>query len=649
MLFRNLVAILLAAGCGSATAADAPTIADFARHPDFQSAVLSPDGKHLATTRTQNGRKVLQIMRIADRKTVGTFGLAGERDIEDLYWPNNDHVLFGASLSNGALDLPVRTHELMQVKVDGTQPETFIKPDKSNLMVLEHNLRHFEIVDLLRDDDEHILVSINDDPSNFYLNNLYRLNLRTGLRTRLMQTRHRDGDFYSDVRQGVVRVQTGVTSDNAVVLMARKSEDAGWQEIARWPREQGGAWVAGYNVDPNQLYLTDAVDGGVEGLYTLDLTSKARTLLFSSPRFELDNLIYGRDLKSPIGVAWNGERRAWKFFDDKHPDAVLLQSLRKALGEVDLEFTSFSKDRSIAVVAAVSDTLAATYYVVDLAKPGLLARLPSRPWLDPAQLSPRQSVQYKARDGTTIHGYLTLPRNAGKDPAPMVVMPHGGPFGVRDHWAFEGPAANDAQVLASRGYAVLQPNFRGSGGYGAAFRKAGHGQWGKLMEDDVIDATRWAIQQGHADKDRICIYGGSYGAYAALEAVSVEPDLYRCAVGYAGVYDLKMSQSDSYSDLSRDYWKKVMDQPNLDNHSPALHANRIKVPVFLVHGEDDRICPFDQFKRMRKALADNGKTFEELVKDHEGHGFYDERNVEEFYTRLVAFLDKHTAPRAPSQ
>jgi dipeptidyl aminopeptidase/acylaminoacyl peptidase len=635
-LFRPLVAVLLAGACGAAAAADAPTIADFARHPEVQNARLSPDGKHLAMTRMQNGRKVLQVLRLADRKTVGAFGLAGDRNIEDLYWPNDDHILFGASLPIGSLDQVTFTQELMQVRIDGSKPETFIKPRDSDFF----NARDFEIVDLLDDDPDNILLSDFDDPSNWRLNNLYRLNLRTGLRSRLMQSRLLNGGFYSDVRQGVVRLQSGLTNANEIVYLARKSDGDSWQEIAKWPREQGGARFGGFGADPNQVYIKEAGDGAIDALFLLDLTTKARKLLFSSTEYEIDHLIYGRDRNAPIGVAWEGERTTWKFFDDKHPDAVLFQSLRKALGDLDLAFVNFSKDRSLALVAAGSDTTAKIYFVVDLAKPGLVARLPSRPWIDPAQMSPMRPIQYKARDGTTIHGYLTLPRNA-KGPLPMVVYPHGGPFGVRDTWGFD----SDVQLLASRGYAVLQPNFRGSEGYGGAFRKAGHGQWGKLMQDDVTDATRWAIQQGHADKDRICIYGASYGAYAAVESVAAEPDLYRCAIGYAGLYDLKMSQSASYSPLTRDYWKKVMDQPDLDARSPALHADRIKVPVFLVHGEDDTTCPIDQFKKMRKALADNRKTFEELVKDHEGHGFYDERNREEFYTRMVTFLDKHTAPK----
>jgi dipeptidyl aminopeptidase/acylaminoacyl peptidase len=644
MTYRFAAAAFLLASSVPGMAADPPPIANFARWADFQNVAISPNGQLLATTRMLNGRKTLQILRLKDRQPIGTFQLAGDRDIEDVYWPNDERVLFGASYRIGSLGSATLTHELMQVNVDGSSPETLIKPVTGNLAKWEFNVRHFDIVDLLRDDEDNVLISVFDDNDSLSYNNLYRINIRTGVRHKIMQSRMKWGEFVSDPMQGIVRIQDGATNDGDSVLLARKSESDSWQEIARGALAEGMTSFEGFTADPNLIYTSDGTDDAADILYTLDLTNKSRKEVFRSKEYAIAGLLRGRDPRNPIGVHWNGARNEWKFFDDKHADAVLFQSLRKALGDVDVSFSSFSKDRALAVAAVFSDTMPTNFFVVDLSKPGLVARLPTRPWIDSAQMSPMQPIRYKARDGTEIQGYLTLPRARGTSPLPMVVLPHGGPFGIRDHWAYDP----DVQLLASRGYAVLQPNFRGSGGYGAKFRKAGHGQWGKVMQDDVTDATRWAIKQGYADADRICIYGGSYGAYVALESVASEAGLYRCAIGYAGAYDLRSLRDDSRDPTARDYWRKVMgtDQADLDAHSPALHAQSIKVPVLLVHGEDDHRCPFEQFEKMRDALKANDKVFEVLVKDNEGHGFYDEKNIEEFYTRMIAFLDKHTAPRA---
>jgi dipeptidyl aminopeptidase/acylaminoacyl peptidase len=213
-------------------------------------------------------------------------------------------------------------------------------------------------------------------------------------------------------------------------------------------------------------------------------------------------------------------------------------------------------------------------------------------------------------------------------------MPHGGPFGIQDTWGFD----DDAQMLAAAGYAVLQVNFRGSGGYGVAFARAGMLQWGAKMQDDLTDATRWAIEQGLADASRICLYGASYGGYASLMGLVREPELYRCAAGYVGVYDLTLMQRDTGRRFLREW---VGQPPQLEQVSPSRLAERIKAPVFLAAGGKDERAPIAHTKKMEAALRKAGVAVETLYYDNEGHGFYTEEHQREFSSRLLAFLSRH--------
>jgi dipeptidyl aminopeptidase/acylaminoacyl peptidase len=296
-------------------------------------------------------------------------------------------------------------------------------------------------------------------------------------------------------------------------------------------------------------------------------------------------------------------------------------------------------------VFVYSDTSPGDYYLFDTQTKKADFVRAARSWIQPQLMRPMLPIEVTARDGLKLHGYLTRP--AGEGPHPLVVLPHGGPHGVRDVWGFDW----EVQLLASRGYAELQVNFRGSEGYGMDFAAAGYGQWGASMQDDVTDATRWAIEQEIAHADRICIYGASYGGYTALMGAAREPKLYRCAIGYVGVYDLELMFKsgdipDSRSGLA--YLRKVLgeDSADLQARSPVNLADRIEVPVLLIHGKEDWRADYKQAKRMRSALESNTKPFEWMSLSREGHGVYDEETRREVYERILAFLDKHLSSAA---
>jgi dipeptidyl aminopeptidase/acylaminoacyl peptidase len=302
--------------------------------------------------------------------------------------------------------------------------------------------------------------------------------------------------------------------------------------------------------------------------------------------------------------------------------------------------TSTTDDGKTALVHTYSDRDPGSFYLFDTQTKKASYLLSRRSWIDPEKMAPMKPVELKARDGVAMRGYLTVPAGKEARNLPMVIYPHGGPFGIYDTWGFE----NDPQILAAAGYAVLQVNYRGSGNYGRNFNQSGAHQWGQTMQDDLTDATRWAIDQGIADRGRICIYGASYGAYASLMGVAKEPDLYRCAAGYVGVYDLvaMTAQDNRGSQRMKTWTSEWLGQGEaLASVSPNRLVSRIKVPVFLAAGGEDEIAPIAQSEKMERALKQAGIPVETLYYTTEGHGFYKVEHQREYYTKLLAFLARH--------
>lgn len=307
-----------------------------------------------------------------------------------------------------------------------------------------------------------------------------------------------------------------------------------------------------------------------------------------------------------------------------------------------MDFVNFTEDGSAVLLKAYSDRDAGAWYIFNRPTNTLKLVIKARSALPAALMGERRMVKFKARDGLMLDGVLTVPATAGQGaPLPMILLPHGGPHADGDGWAFD----TDAQFLANRGYLVLQVNYRGGTGRGNAFERAGYRQWGEKIQDDLVDGVRWAIDQGLADRSRICSYGASFGAYAAMMVQVKAPDLFRCAVGVAGIYDLQMMYTKgdiNQSASGTNYLQRVIgrDAADLSAHSPVSLAERIKAPVLLVHGEEDERAPFAQAKSLRAALTRSGNAPEWMAVPKEGHGFYKDANQIAFYRTLEGFLAK---------
>lgn len=617
----------------------------FAKLREFEGAQLSPNGDRLAVKMRVEGRVRLNILRLADMKSIGAFGLHDQRDIEDVYWASNDRLLFGFSYRRGNDEAPVLTGDLMSVNVDGSGVATLLGPDKHNLAFWDLNYRDWDIVDLLDSEADHVLVSKYelDSPLPY----LYRMNIKSGKKTRLLQARYRHGDFMTD-HDGKVRFQGGTERDGTYVILYRDSEDGDWREIGRYSttggEDDGGFQPIAFARDNKRIYFLDWRNGKTAGLYLLDPDKgNEPTLLFRDNVYSAGGLIPSRTRGVPIGVRWEAARTEWTFFEPHHPDVPLFESIRRLFTGQDVSIISMSHDGSKAVAYAGSDVDPGTYYLLDLSQGKLQMQFPTRSWIKAKDMSPTQPIELKARDGVALHGYITRPKNlAADEKKKMVVLVHGGPIGVRDFWGFDP----EVQWLAANGYAVLQVNYRGSGGYGPVFQGMGFGEWGAKMQDDVTDATLWAIEQGYADKSYVCISGASYGAYSAMMGLVREPSLYRCGIGYAGLYDLALLQRDSLAASTpegRAYLRAVVgkDAEQLRRISPASRAAEIQAPVLLVHGGADERTPLNQFKSMTAALEKANKRAKTILRKNEGHGFYNEENVAEYYEAMIKFLDEH--------
>ncbi|MEJ0098917.1 MAG: S9 family peptidase [Pseudomonadota bacterium] len=635
---RRMAALVLAV-CGMAAQAAQPTLEDFTRDSEVTGALLSPDGNHIALRVLNGARATLQIRTLPDFKVVGTFGIAGQYDVADFWWKNDERLLVGTAERLGTMGKPRYTATLMAVNIDGSKVATISRSEKAGAYDVSGDRRDFVVVDPLVDDHDHALISRYEMVKSDFV--LLNCNVYVGTCKQQALPRLKDADFWTD-DHGELRGQSGETGDGKNVLLYRDPVTDDWKEFDSYFDSDGGMSPQLFDSKGKWVIAYDNREDPVSGVYKVDLETRKHEKLFLDPTYDVSDLIRGTD-GNVIGASVEAERQRWVFFDAKNPDAMLYSAVRRGLGNVSVYIVNFSRARDKMLVLAESDVAPASYYVIDLKAKSIGARIPTRPWIDPAQMASRQSISFQARDGLTIHGYLTVPRGRAEGTkSPLIVLPHGGPYDIQDTWEYD----SEVQLLANHGYAVLQINFRGSGGYGREFRNKGYGEWGRAMQDDVADGTRWAAGRVDIDVSRTCIYGASYGAYAALVGVERHPELYRCAAGYAGVYDLQVmwNKGDIPDDVDgRRYLKRALgdDAAELAARSPVNFADKIQVPVFLAHGSDDQRAPVAHFKAMRDALQRANKPVETLLKDGEGHGFYAAANKLELYTKLLAFLDRN--------
>lgn len=445
-------------------------------------------------------------------------------------------------------------------------------------------------------------------------------------------------DFIVDA-SSQVRIAYGNNSDFEHVVYLRKNN--AWALLGK---DQTGVALEPimFAPDHQHIYADYSANGGPSSLVIQDPAGGNRRSLATDDFASISSIQWTAYPYQPFAAMTDSGIPKPIYIDANLPAAKLHMALSLKFPGSFVNFIDYSEDGGQLLFGVSSDRDPGTYYLIDTQHYKVLKLFAATPWIDPTKMAERRPLRFTASDGTELEAILTIPPGVSPNNLPMVLLPHGGPHGVSDDWFFD----EDAQFLASRGYLVLQVNYRGSSGRGHNFQSAGYLQWGKRIQQDLIDGVQWAEAQHYADPKRVCVDGASFGGYSALMSAIRAPALFKCAVGYAGIYDLAMmyKKGDVRDDKSgRSYLQTVIgtNDADLDANSPDKLADKIDVPVLLVHGEDDQRAPLAQAKAMRDALDTAHKPYEWLTKPGEGHGFYKEENNVDFLNHLQAFLEKY--------
>ncbi len=622
-------------------------VEDFLKRDVFESLILSPTGEYLAATVPLQDRTSLVILRRSDMKQMGHATLQAKTAVGDVYWVNPTRILFSVSRQEGQLSLPQGTGEFFGLNVDGSGQGPIVgmgaivkDADAASNITKKTNEVYADMVDTLKDDDKNVLVTIYQFGTRF--TELHKMNVVDGRRVTVAKSPVRNGSFVVD-NSGVARFASGNDDDNYQRTYYRASEKADW-ELINDESSSGKvlhAWA--FSADNKTAFLMSQEKTGPNSIYTFDTATKKQTLLIRDNNVNPSGLEISPTDDSPYAVLFRDGFPRYEYLDKDNEYAMALQKVSAAFKGKTVMPASYTKDGKLGVFYVYSDTSPAEYYLFEKDTNKLSFLAASRGWLKPEQMATQDPYELTMRDGTKVEAFLTLPKNSSGKNLPLVINPHGGPIGIFDTWGFD----SEVQLLANRGYAVLQVNFRGSGNYGRAFMISGYKQWGGTMQDDLTDATRWAIKAGIANPSRICIYGASYGGYAALMGAAREPDLYRCAIGNVGVYDMKMmyGRGDTQeTEYGLNQLRQELGEENLDEASPTKLASRIKVPVLLLAGREDERAPPEHTEAMARALQQAGKSVEMKIYTGEGHGNYLPENKLDFANRVLNFLDKNIGP-----
>ena len=596
---------------------------DFFRNPERTAYQISPTGESIAFLRPYENRLNVWVQPVKGGEARQVTAVT-ERDITSYFWKSDQHILF---LQDSGGD---ENFHLYSANPNGDNIR-----DLTPLPGVQVRL-----VDDLHDHPDEIIVALNQRNREIF--DAYRLNVKTGELACIAENPGNIDHWVTD-HKGDIRAATTTDGVNASLLY-RDSHKEAWKTVLTTTfRESFSPQF--FTFDNRRLYGVSNLGRDKSAAIELDLsTGREVRILAENSQVDISGLSYSRKRKVLTLATYTDWKTQRIFFDQ--PTQALYQELERRLPGYEVVITSLNDDETIFVVRTFSDRSLGAFYLFDSSS-GELTKLADRaPWLPEDQLSEMKPIEYQARDGLTIHGYLTLPQGREPKDLPVVVNPHGGPW-YRDSWTF----IPEVQFLANRGFAVLQTNFRGSTGYGRKFWEAGFKEWGGKMQDDITDGVHWLIRHGIADPERVAIYGASYGGYAVLEGLVKTPDLYAAGVDYVGVSNLF-----TFFKTIPPYWTPYLEMmyemvghPEKDKdwfqeHSPALNADKIVKPLLVAQGAKDPRVNINESNQIVEALRKRGVEVVYIVKENEGHGFQNEENRFNFYEAMEKFLNTHLRP-----
>lgn len=601
---------------------------DFFKDPERAGYRISPNGEMIIYRAPHMGRMNVFVQNLNDT-TATALTRETERSIYNAEWESDDRIIY--------------------VKDTGGDENTHIlsvKPDGSGLV--DHtpfaNVRA-SVVDILEDRPNELLIQHNKRNPQFF--DVYLLNTATG---DMKLAAENPGNITAWITDHDGKIRAAVTSDgvNNSILYRETEKDQFKTVITTSFKETLQPVI--FTFDNKNLYALSNLNRDKTAVVEFDpIAAKEVKVIYENPEVDIDGFDYSRKRKVLTEIHYQTDRFQRHVVDAETES--IIKRIKQQLPDYDFYITRKNKAEDKLLVFVNSDRYFGGYYFFDVKNDTFKKLADFKPWLNEANMARMQPITYTSRDGLTIHGYLTVPKGVTAKNLPVVINPHGGPW-ARDSWGFNP----EVQFLANRGYAVLQMNFRGSTGYGRKFWESSFKQWGGTMQDDVTDGVKWLIKQGIADSTRIAIYGGSYGGYATLAGITKNPELYSCAVDYVGVSNIFtfMNSIPPYWEPYRKMLYEMVGDPKKDSLllarvSPVFHVDKIKCPLLVVQGANDPRVKKAESDQVVEALQKRGLPVEYLVKDNEGHGFYNQENQFEFYGAMEKFLEQHLRKAVPDK
>jgi dipeptidyl aminopeptidase/acylaminoacyl peptidase len=602
----------------------APKIAveDFFKNPEKFGWRISPDGEYASYLSPYKGHTNVFVQKISDSVAIPVTSDT-VRNIYNYQWKGN-RIIYLQDIGGD------ENFQMFSVAIDGKDLKPLTPFPKVRT----------EILDNWRDiagKEKEMMIGLNKRDTRYF--DPYSINIETGELKVLYQNDKNYDSWFTD-HTGIIRIASKTDGVNTTYYQRATETSAFDSFLTTTYKDQFN--IQFFTFDNKNIYVSSNIGRDKSAIVEYDLAAKKEVKeIYSNPEYDVDGLGYSEKRKVLTMTSYTSWKRENHFLD-KETEADYQKMKDKFQGyEIGIYGNNNAEDKF--VVWTGNDKVAARYYYFDKKTGETKFLADAFPWLKEENMAIMKPIEYKSRDGLTIHGYLTLPKGMEAKNLPVVINPHGGPW-ARDDWGFN----NEAQLFANRGYAVLQMNFRGSTGYGKAFWLKSQKQWGKTMQDDITDGVQWLIKEGIADPKRVAIYGGSYGGYATLAGVAFTPDLYACAVDYVGVANMFtfMKTIPPYWEPYKAMFYEMVGDPVKDSAllaaaSPVLHAGNIKTPLFVAQGANDPRVNKAESDQMVEALKKRGVAVDYMVKNDEGHGFANENNRLDFYKAMDKFFDKY--------
>lgn len=616
-------------------------VKDFFKNAEFSGLQISPNGKYLAVISPINGRRNIAVMETEGLKNIrGLTGLK-KQNVANFFWANNDGIVFTMDTDGN------EAFGIYHVSIKGKiKIRTLVSPSAG-----ASGIRSASVVHQLPDDPNNILVQFNG--RRVKSPDLYRLPLKSNWNnrkrknTKMKLIAQNPGDVQSWIvdNDGDLRGAISVKGTRGKFHYKEKGakDFAVLNDFSIFDENIN---PLGFTYDNKKMYVTSNIGRDKNAIYIFDpVENKLGEMIYGHDEVDVAGLITSRKQQKLLGISYFYKYPNTVYFDDA--TKIQMKNLSSAFPNKRVNVTSTSKDEMLQVLLVNDDQDPGSYYLYDKKKGDIRYLLSVNKLINPNDMSPMEPIEFKSRDGLTIHGYVTIPKNSSGKNLPLIINPHGGPFGVRDFWRYNA----EHQFFANRGYATVQVNYRGSGGYGRTFEQAGYGgKWGAEMQDDLTDAVKHLIHKGIIDADRVCIYGASYGGYATMAGLTFTPELYKCGINYVGVTDIGLlfSSMPRHWEPLKDVMKIQIGDPDdkelMNRMSPLAHVDKIKVPLMIIQGAKDPRVVKQHATDLRDALEDRGITLSDnewIMKLDEGHGFSKEENRIELYQKMEKFLAKH--------